>query len=189
MMDWSKVGELVADAAPILGAVLPIPGGAAIGAAIASKFGTAANPDAVAAAIKADPDAAVKLKQIEVEHETDMTRLLLAHEAAQITETQTTMRAEIQSDDSYVRRARPTFLYVAAFSVIVEVIIALVVVLWRPDQLSALQSLFSALATPQSIALAACGIYLKKRSDDKAVATGVPQGPGLLASILGKVGK
>lgn len=184
MMDWAKIGSYVADAAPILGTALGGPAGAAVGGIIASALGAKATPDAVSAALQADPEAMVKMKQVELDHANELVKINLEHEAAQISETQATMRAEIASNDPVVRWARPMFLYVTAFSVFVEVIIALVVVLVRPEQMGTLGTLFGALATPQSIALAACGIYLKKRSDDKAVLAGAPTGPGLLAGLF-----
>ena len=188
-MDWGKIGNLVADAAPIIGTALGGPAGAAVGGIVASALGSKPTPDEVEKAIKYDPEAFAKIRKIEADHEEALTRMTLENETARATETQKTMRAEIGSEDAFVRRARPMFLYVAAFSVFVEVIIALVVVLLQPAQIATLTTLFSALATPQSIALAACGIYLKKRSDDKAIAAGAPPAQGLLAGLIGKVAK
>ena len=186
-MNWGKIGSLVADAAPIIGTALGGPAGAAVGGIVASALGSRPTPDDVEKAIKADPEAFAKLKQIELDHQKELVQMTLENETARAAETQKTMRAEISSEDPFVRRARPMFLYVAAFSVLVEVIIALIVVLDQPAQIGAMTTLFSALATPQSIALAACGIYLKKRSDDKAVAAGAAPAQGLLAGLIGKV--
>jgi hypothetical protein len=67
-MDWKKLGTSVASAAPALGLALGGPAGAAVGSLVASAFGTDAKPDAIAAAIQADPDAAIKLREIELRH-------------------------------------------------------------------------------------------------------------------------
>ena len=68
-MKWDKLGKVVARAAPLLGSLLPIPGGAALGGLIAGAFGGNPNdPAELAKLIEADPDSAVKLKQIEAAH-------------------------------------------------------------------------------------------------------------------------
>lgn len=77
-MNWSDVGKKVADFAPMLGTVLGGPAGAGIGSILASKFGTKATPDAVAQAIKSDPDAALKLQEVESNNEVRLQEALLA---------------------------------------------------------------------------------------------------------------
>lgn len=70
-MDWKQVGNTaISVGAPLLGGALFGPAGAAIGSIIAGKFGVSpdATPDKVLAAIKGDPDAALKLRQIETTH-------------------------------------------------------------------------------------------------------------------------
>ena len=70
-MDWKGVGNAVIKAgAPLLGGALFGPAGAAVGSIIAAQFGVSpdATPDQVLTAIKGDPDAALKLRQIETTH-------------------------------------------------------------------------------------------------------------------------
>jgi hypothetical protein len=70
-MDWKGVGNAVIKAgAPLLGGALFGPAGSVIASMISGKFGVSpdATPDQVLTAIKDDPDAALKLKQIEVTH-------------------------------------------------------------------------------------------------------------------------
>ena len=70
-MDWKGVGNAVIKAgAPLLGGALFGPAGAAVGSIIAGKFGVSpdSTPDQVLTAIKGDPDAALKLRQIETDH-------------------------------------------------------------------------------------------------------------------------
>lgn len=69
-MKWDEVGKKVADFAPLLGTVLGGPSGAAVGALIAKQFGTENKPDAIAKAIEADPNAALKLREVESNNET-----------------------------------------------------------------------------------------------------------------------
>ena len=70
-MDWKGVGNAVIKAgAPLLGGALFGPAGSVIASIISGKFGVSpdATPDQVLTAIKGDPDAALKLREIEVTH-------------------------------------------------------------------------------------------------------------------------
>lgn len=64
-MDWSKVKDAVAKAAPLAGSLLGGPAGGAVGAVIASALGVEATPSAVQQALQTDPQAAVKLAELE----------------------------------------------------------------------------------------------------------------------------
>lgn len=64
-MDWKDLGQVVGRAAPMLGTLLGGPAGAAVGSMIASALGTQPTPDAVESAIAGNPDALIKLRQIE----------------------------------------------------------------------------------------------------------------------------
>mgnify|MGYP003571059523 FL=1 len=66
-----------------------------------------------------------------------------------------------------------------------EVLAAVAVVFIAPEQIANLGTLYGAISIPQSIAAAVCGVYMKKRSDDKLVAAGGTTGPGLLSGVLG----
>ena len=76
-MDWSDLGKTIAGFAPLLGGVVGGPAGAGIGSIIASAFGVEDKPDAIAAAIKNDPEAAIKLKEIELNNKVDLERIAL----------------------------------------------------------------------------------------------------------------
>lgn len=70
-MDWKHVGNAVIKAgAPLLGGALFGPAGSVIASIISGNLGMSpdATPDQVMAAIKGDPDAALKLRQIETDH-------------------------------------------------------------------------------------------------------------------------
>lgn len=70
-MDWKKIGNAaISVGAPLLGGALFGPAGAAVGSIIAGKFGVSpeSTPDQVLAAINGDPDAALKLREIETTH-------------------------------------------------------------------------------------------------------------------------
>jgi len=66
---WSDVAETVGKVAPVLGGALGGPAGAAVGTIAARALGVAETPEALANAIQGDPQAAVKLRQIEADIE------------------------------------------------------------------------------------------------------------------------
>ena len=65
--EWKDIASVVGDVAPILGTALGGPAGGAVGGIIANLLGVDNEPSAVVNAIKADPNIAVKLKEIELE--------------------------------------------------------------------------------------------------------------------------
>jgi len=106
-MDWKEVAALVGKTAPILGTLLTGPAGAAVavGGMIASALGTGNTPDEVAVALTSNPDAAVKLKQIEKDRQVELQGLAVQHataalaaETAAIQSVNQTMQAEAAAE-------------------------------------------------------------------------------------------
>jgi hypothetical protein len=78
----------VAQVAPLLGNALAGPGGAAVGQVIAAKLGgNSGTPEALHALIQNDPDARLKLKQIESDHQMELQRLTLQAASQALQET------------------------------------------------------------------------------------------------------
>jgi hypothetical protein len=81
-MNWEKIkalGGKIASAAPLLGSLLG-PGGTATGTAIkliASALGVEDTPEAIEAAITANPESLLKLKELELNHEVQLRQLSL----------------------------------------------------------------------------------------------------------------
>jgi antitoxin component of MazEF toxin-antitoxin module len=105
MADWREVGRTAAKYAPVLGGVLGGPVGTAIGAVVASTLGVENTPDAVMAAIEKDPEAAVKLAQIEADKSLGLAEILARTQIAKleahtrgIEATNRTMEAETKSE-------------------------------------------------------------------------------------------
>ena len=100
-MDWKDIAKTVGGAAPLLGTLLGGPAGAAVGAMVASALGTGATADEVSQALAINPDAAVKLKQIEAARQVDLQGLAvqaeqnrLASETSNILAVNATMQTE-----------------------------------------------------------------------------------------------
>ena len=76
-MNWMDIGkQAIQMGAPILGGALGGPAGAAVGAMIANQFGVdTPTPANIMAAIKADPEAAIKLREVELRHQERLTEM------------------------------------------------------------------------------------------------------------------
>lgn len=87
-MNWSELGEKVASFAPLLGGVVGGPAGGAIGSVIASVFGVDNKPDLILNAINRDPDAALKLKEIELDNKVELQKIAIELAKAEIADKQ-----------------------------------------------------------------------------------------------------
>lgn len=66
---WDKVLELIGDAAPVVGTMLGGPAGAAVGGLVAKALGVENKPEAIEEALKSNPEALVKIKELELSRE------------------------------------------------------------------------------------------------------------------------
>jgi len=78
-MDWKKLGIDIAKlGAPILGGALGGPGGATIGAMVASLFDADPNdPNDIALKMAGNPEAALKLRELELNNKTELEKIYL----------------------------------------------------------------------------------------------------------------
>lgn len=95
-MNWSELGKKVADFAPLLGSALG-PVGSGVGALIASEFGTENTPDAINSYIAGNPDAQVKLREIELTHKSQLQKIRLETLQAELGDKANARQAHSQS--------------------------------------------------------------------------------------------
>ncbi len=76
-MDWKDIAGVVGKAAPIIGTILGGPLGGAVGGLVSSALGVDNTPDAVSAAIAADPTALEKLKEAELNSKVQLQQLIV----------------------------------------------------------------------------------------------------------------
>jgi len=134
-------------------------------------------------------------------HVETMTKLENERETSILSTINETIRSEGQSDDQYVRRWRPTWGYITAWSwaaqsgVICLAVIGatIAVIAGHPGHatvlLDGLSKLIDALTLQWGIALTVLGVAIKKRSDDKIAAAGVEAPPGVLGRVIGALTK
>src|SRR5262249_17672945 len=131
VMDWKQLGEAAVKLGlPLLGAALPVPGGAALGAALASALGAPrAEPGDILATLG---DSVLKARQFELTHQARLMQMALDYEVkvrqadtADIAAVNETMRAEAQQSavESWWQKGwRPFNGYVLGLASLIAVI-------------------------------------------------------------------
>jgi type IV secretory pathway VirB2 component (pilin) len=175
IMDWKELGTAVAKIGlPLLGAVLPIPGGAAIGTALASAIGSGSSkPEDILASLSANAEALQKAKEFELTHQETMLKLQLDYEieqrkadSADVAAVNTTMQTEATSsanENWFQKGWRPFNGYVvglASFVVVIGVLyLSYMAVFGKdPGALNAIPTIVSSIAMVLAIPGAAVGI-------------------------------
>lgn len=189
-MDWKDISGAVAKAAPVLGTVLGGPAGGAIGGLVAAALGVEAEPDKVQAALAADPEAFVKLRSLEMEHERELRAMVIQAESSRLAEVNATIRAEATSGDKFVSRWRPTFGYLMAATWAAQMFALAWTIVSNPTAAPHVISAMASLGTIWSVGLAVVGVSVWKRSSDKAVLAGADPAAGFKAvgALFGKGG-
>lgn len=120
-MSLKSVLKKIAGVAPLLTKMLPIPGAGIAGDLIASALGVENTPAAIEAALLKDKDALLKIKAIETEHQTTLSRLLIECEAKTVGDINRTMRAEGKSEHWIQFSWRPFWGFVSAVAFLIAV--------------------------------------------------------------------
>jgi len=192
-MEWKDIADTVKGAAPLVATVLGGPAGAAASVigGIASLFGSEPEPDKIAEAIKADPEAMIKLRQFESQNRTELAKLSI-QSATQITlAVNQTMQAESQSDKWWVSAWRPFWGFIsgAAFFALVIFVCFLA---WEaistkdPSAIAMIPALVSAFIGLFGVPAAILGIASWHRGKEKRIKAGEVEQPNILQRAMGK---
>jgi len=121
-----------------------------------------------------DVDEAIRRGQITPEqmaeanrHTEKMAEIELEERAANIAEINKSLRAEITSQDKYVRRMRPTFGYLMAVTWAAQMLGIAYVIVFDTARAGVVLSAMSSLSAIWAVGLSVLGIYVYKRSEDK----------------------
>ncbi|CAB3815698.1 hypothetical protein O9649_07095 [Achromobacter dolens] len=128
-MDWKDLAGVVSKAAPVLGGILGGPAGVAVGGLVATALGTDASPDSVSAAILRDPQAAIKLKELETNSRVQLQQLAVtaeqnrlqaaaAQHASQAADRDSARRLAAQQPRDWVRPAVTVLLLLGAAGIV-----------------------------------------------------------------------
>lgn len=100
---------------------------------------------------------------------------------AALAEVNATARIEAQSEDPYVRRMRPTFGYVMALTWALQMAAVAWAIVVEPKDAGRIVEALGALSLMWSVGLSVLGVYVYKRSADKALGAGRAPESGLAA--------
>ena len=108
-MDWKELGQAIAKIGlPLLGAVLPIPGGAAIGSALAAAIGSpSGQPADILATLTSSAEAVEKAREFAARHEETMLQLQVNADIAEAQEVTKRQQADMSSDSWLAKNIRP----------------------------------------------------------------------------------
>lgn len=99
-MNWSDIGGLVGRAAPIVGTLLGGPAGAAVGALVASALNVPNDPDAVSVALAGNPDAMVRIQELQLTARVELEKLAVQAETMRLQAAGAQYAAEAADRDS-----------------------------------------------------------------------------------------
>lgn len=125
--------------------------------------------DEIDKALAANPEIAAEMYQVASDLRIEQER---TYQVA-IQEQGASERVALQSDDWYVRNARPTMLYLGGFSCFAVICFGVAIAWFRPDALPDYVELIAAIMVPLTALLTAGGVYAYRRTTDKAISKGV----------------
>ena len=118
-MDWKNLAATVSKAAPLLGTLIGGPAGGAAGTAvklIAGALGVKETPNAIEMELRSNPDALLKLKEIEANNKTELERLILEQERIRLADIANARNR--QTEHEKITGKTDTNLYVLAWTVV-----------------------------------------------------------------------
>jgi hypothetical protein len=133
-MDWKDIASIVGKGAPLLGTLSGGPPGALIGGMIASALGSENTPEGVSAAIANNPDAYLKLKELELNNKTKLEEIATSLAIAEINATKEsavevnkTMQAEASSEHWQTYSWRPFIGFSVGVNILASSLLVLMV--------------------------------------------------------------
>lgn len=100
-------------------------------------------------------------------HAEVMAELRMKENAAAYAEINQSLRAEVASDDPYVRRMRPTFGYLMAATWAAQMFGVAYIMVFRTEQAGMVMNAVESLSMIWTVGLSVLGIYVYKRSEEK----------------------
>lgn len=182
-MNWDKVvGSLTKHGLNLLASA--IPGGAFVSGVIRDVLQCEDDPQVINQAIaNADSETLAKLKQLEIKYKDKLELEIERQETKRLQILNETMRVEYNSNDAYVRRARPTLIYTSCIiSLLISGGVTYAITLGNTETAKNIEESAGFLIALVTAMWGACGLYTAKRSGDKR-SGGHSNGSGLKSLI------
>ncbi len=100
-------------------------------------------------------------------HTEKMAEIEIENYQTTLSEINQSLRAEIASEDKYVRRMRPTFGYLMALTWAAQMFGIAYVIMFETDKAGVVMAAMGNLSAIWAVGLSVLGIYVYKRSEDK----------------------
>lgn len=179
-MMWDRIKALISPIAPVVGGLVGGPVGASVGTLLSNALGVEATPEAIEQELKRNPDALIKIKQMESDERAQLRTLTYRHAELEseerklaLVQQHQTMQTELKSEDAYVRRWRPTFGYAVCLAWSLLFLGLFIVMVVSPEKASEVINSVVAMTPLFGIALTVLGINIHKRSQDKQCQAGM----------------
>lgn len=117
-------------------------------------------------------------------HLETMAELENRYDMTWLTEVNRTIRAETMSTDPFVRRMRPTFGYIMALTWAAQMGAIAYVIALKPEKAATVIAAVASLGTIWTVGLSVLGIYVYKRSEEKAALGATPPQPSTFNKLL-----
>lgn len=104
-------------------------------------------------------------------HVEKMAELEVSERQVALEQINTSLRTEVTSSDSYVRRMRPTFGYLIAVTWAAQMLALAYVIVFETEKASLVIEAMESLGTIWAVGLSVLGIYVYKRSEDKKLSS------------------
>ncbi len=159
----------------MIGGILSNIGLPVLVAILGAALGVIDNPVAkTASEALSKVDEALKSGQISDEqvaeanrHSEKMAQMEMENYQTTLSEINASLRAEVASDDKYVRRMRPTFGYLMALTWAAQMFGIAYVIMFDTDKAGVVMAAMGNLSAIWAVGLSVLGIYVYKRSDEK----------------------
>lgn len=99
-MNWSDIGNIVGRAAPVVGTLLGGPAGGMVGGLIANALNVSPDPDSVNEALASDPDALLKIQELQINAKVQLEQLTVTAENNRLQAAGAQFAAEAADRDS-----------------------------------------------------------------------------------------
>lgn len=128
-MTWQDVGNFLGKSAPVIGSLLG-PAGIAVGGLISAALGTANTPDAVMTELQNNPDAIVKVQQIEATKQVDLAKIANEQIASYLNDIQDARKRQVESEK--VTGKKDWNLYLLAWTIVMSFFIVCGILIFVP---------------------------------------------------------
>lgn len=107
-------------------------------------------------------------------HVERMAELKISETQAAYEQVNESLRAEVSSEDAYVRRMRPTFGYLIAFTWAAQMFAIAYIIVFKTSESSVILQAMESLDMIWGIGLSVLGVYVYKRSEEKKISPSEP---------------